>query len=309
MIDNLSSNIKRNKTTNIISIQGGLGNQLFEWAFAQSLIARGTRVVFDTARCRGERPLEIGKLLERQPKMSKPLGLSMAYLVKLRILTEEKTLCNGLSFIKEKGFSHHPEFVEKLSIDTGKNNYVLGYFQSPKYFENHEMHIRNEILKFLNGMLTSAGINFMKKISKDDSSVAIHVRRGDYISNASAAARHGVLQVAYYQDALDVIRDLGKQNIIWFSDDTDWVRENLARAEDTIVTPTLGAQLSQRAGGEIALMAACSSRVIANSSFSWWAGWLGNESTNHSPIIAPKRWFSAGDDGAHDLIPEPWMRL
>lgn len=294
---------------NIISLQGGLGNQLFEWAFAQRLISQGTRIVFDTTRCRGDRPLEIGPLIEQDRTLPKLLGLGIAGLVKMKILTESRSVLRRLQFVKEQDFSYDVGLVDELTVESGRLNYVLGYFQSPKYFQSHETHVRSAVLGLLNSMLTDTGRLAAERYSQDESSVAVHVRRGDYVSNADAAVHHGALKNDYYKRSLELVRNLGKQNIIWFSDDTDWVSENLARPEDTIFTPSMGAEMTLKAGGEIALMAACSSRVIANSSFSWWAGWLGAPSTANSPIIAPDRWFSANQNGALDLIPERWLRI
>lgn len=108
---------------------------------------------------------------------------------------------------------------------------------------------------------------------------------------------------------MSTLRELGKSNVLWFSDDTERAAAELARPGDTVATPAMMAELTTGAGGEIALMAACSSRVIATSSFSWWAGWLSADSSAASPVIASKKWLSRSEDPALDLVPENWLRF
>ncbi|MFC8302324.1 alpha-1,2-fucosyltransferase [Specibacter sp. NPDC057265] len=297
------------QTTTILSVQGGLGNQLFEWGFAHALAARGARVVIDTVRCRGNRPLELGALLDGYPRLSRPLGLAAVLAQKRGLLAGNWAGSGSMRLVQEPGFSFDQGFTDGLLRPEGATNYVLGYFQSPKYFAGQEQEVRTKVSGHLHGMLTQQGKSFAAALAADPHSAAVHVRRGDYLSNPVAAAHHGSLQGSYYQSALSTLRDLGKHNVLWFSDDTDWVAAELARPGDTVATPALTAELTTGAGGEIALMAACSSRVIANSSFSWWAGWLGGDSTAGSPVIAPAQWFSGSPDPAADLVPGHWMRF
>lgn len=293
----------------IISIQGGLGNQLFEWAFAHVLGVKGGQVIFDTVRCRGDRPLEIAPLLRGSRKLARPWGYTAVLAQRLGVLGEKPLLGSKWRLVSEPSFSHDPTFMDNLLSPSRAENYVLGYFQSPKYFDGYEAAIRRGISGLLHGMLTAQGQAMAAEIVASPKSVAVHVRRGDYVSNLTAAAHHGTLSGDYYAQAVSVLRDLGKSEVIWFSDDTEWVRNQLARASDTVATPELMAEMTTSAGGEIALMSACSSRVVANSSFSWWAGWLGAPSTELSPVIAPRQWLAGSEDPAEDLIPADWWRF
>lgn len=293
----------------MLSIQGGLGNQLFEWAFGRSLSARGRRVVFDTVRCRGNRPLEIGKLLPLDRRLSKPLGYAVAATHRAGLLREARHWANPLQLMREPGYSYDPHFIDRLMEPRLGACYVLGYFQSPKYFLGLEEEIRREAGALLTGMLSPRGKQLTQDLSTDPHSVAVHVRRGDYVSSVAAAGLHGVLVEDYYAEALTRVHELGHERILWFSDDPSWVLEKLARPQDTVVTAELSREFTTAAGGEIALMASCACRVIANSSFSWWAGWLGSPSTTQTPVMAPARWFASGYDNAVDLIPASWLRF
>lgn len=295
--------------TNIVSIQGGLGNQLFEWGFAHALAAKGSRVIVDTVRCRGDRPLEIGALLKGHERLAKPWGYAALLAEKTGLLQNPKLQTTHWRLVKEQGFSHDPEIMDSLLHQNGGRNYILGYFQSPKYFAGQESIVRSAVTGLLHGMLTKKGQAKLDQLTSTANSVAVHVRRGDYVSSPTTAVHHGNLGGRYYEPALSAMRDLGKHNVIWFSDDTEWVRAELARPEDTVATPALMAELTTAAGGEIALMAACSSRVVANSSFSWWAGWLGGPSTAHSPVVAPSSWLAGLGEPAQDLVPAEWLRF
>jgi hypothetical protein len=281
----------------VLSVQGGLGNQLFEWAFAKALQTQGHEVLFDTVRCRGSRPLVIGPLLWPGSRLSPALGLAAVAAYKSGIL-------NGrfpMRLVQEAGFSYDPSLVSSL----GSRSYLVGYFQSPRYFDIIANDVRTEISTFLSGMLTQEGKALAKDLAGDRHSVAVHVRRGDYITNPVASAHHGALQGDYYRDALALMEELGHHRHVWFSDDPDWVTENLARPGELVCGP----EFAHAAGGEIALMASCSSRVIANSSFSWWGGWLGGRSTPQNPVIAPGRWFVSGQNSTSDLLPHSWIKL
>ena len=295
--------------TNILSIRGGLGNQLFEWAFAHSLASRGSRVVLDTVRCRDNRPLEIGGLLRAHETLARPLGYAAALAQKAGILSHRRPWTSPWHLAQEPGFAFDPDFVEGLLTPGRRSNYVLGYFQSPKYFAGYETQVRSAVSELLRGMLTESGRRTADRLADSVDSVAVHVRRGDYVSNPVAATHHGTLRANYYRTALEAVRDMGKDHVIWFSDDTEWVRAELARPGDTVATPSFTSELTAAAGGEIALMASCSSRVIANSSFSWWAGWLGRDASPDFPVIAPRQWFAGTGDRAADLVPEAWTRI
>lgn len=303
------SGTRGQSTVNIMSIQGGLGNQLFEWAFAYALGRRGGHVVFDVVRCRGDRPLEIGPLLAGHKLLPRSLGYAAVMAHKSGVLGKCWFSSKRWQLRREPGFGYSAEFMDELLTQDGGSTYVLGYFQSPKYFIGYEAEVRSAVSGLLRGMLTERGVAMAAELAASPNTVAVHVRRGDYISNLTASAHHGNLQEVYYQQALALMRRQGKDNIVWFSDDTDWVSGELAGPLDTVATPAMMAALTHGAGGEIALMAACSSRIIANSSFSWWAGWLGAPSTAQSPVVAPSQWLAGQSTAAIDLVPGEWLRL
>ena len=286
--------VTRGRTADVtIAIQGGLGNQLFQWAFATSLRQDGVQVRFDTVRCRGDRPLAIGPLLDGFTRGSTVGALTRA--------AAHRHAPGWLELVEEGEFGFDEELAE---LARAERCYVAGYFQSPRYFENVAENVRRLALIFLESSLTPTGADFADELSRENS-IAVHVRRGDYVTNPVAAGHHGALKESYYDRALGSLRPEPSARVIWFSDDLEWTRNNLAAPGDQVCP----SGLTTGAGGEIALMAACRTRIIANSSFSWWAGWLGAQADHGGRVFAPRRWFVNDEASTHDLLPESWVRL
>ena len=130
----------------------------------------------------------------------------------------------GLTPAKEPGAGHHSHFVEALP----DRAYVRGYFQSPHYFTAVQQQVRDEVLTTCAECSRRRALLYADDLSSDPHSVSVHVRRGDYITDSTAAAKHGLLSPAYYDQARDLLDGLGHTRRIWFSDDLDWVKENLA---------------------------------------------------------------------------------
>lgn len=242
--------------------------------------------------------MALGPLAADYPRVPRPVGLALV------AAQRAGALRGGImpNLVVEQGFGYDESVRARATHGGAAGSYLYGYFQSYRYFTDVAAQVRERITAFLADQLTPAGLALRAELAADPACVAVHVRRGDYVANPAAAAHHGVLEPAYYRRALDTLVAEGHTRRIWFSDDLSWVREHLAGPEDQMC-PT---GVASSAGGEIALMAACSARVIANSSFSWWAGWLGREG---SAVVAPARWFASSHSGAEDLLPPGWRRL
>ena len=124
--------------------------------------------------------------------------------------------------------------------------------------------------------------------------IGLHIRRGDFLTNN---ANHNNLTLEYYAEALDKFKS--DRNVIIFSDDTEWCKQQELFSGDKFLVSESGNPYV-----DLCLMSMCSDFIIANSTFSWWGAWLANRGT----VIAPKKWF--GPNNAHldtsDLYPESW---
>ena len=191
--------------------------------------------------------------------------------------------------------------AEVASLPDG--TYLDGYWQSEKYFADCADLIRAD---FTVRHAPSADNQRWLGMVANGNSVSLHIRRGDYVSNASAAAVHGTCDLDYYRRAVDHIRQAtGQAPVLFvFSDDPDWVAANLDLPCETHLVRNNDAATNYE---DLRMMTACRHHVIANSSFSWWGAWL--DARPDAITVAPKRWFAAGTPDARDLVPGRWVRL
>lgn len=192
----------------------------------------------------------------------------------------------------------HFRFDEKLQNITC-NTFLIGFWQSEKYFWEHreilfdDLKIKKEFIKNVAGKAT--------EIQKENS-VCVHVRRGDYLQKANY---FGVLSVGYYAKALDYLRrNTGKFKVYFFSDDMDWVKENIRIKEDHEFVSGI---ISKNNVEDFYLMTNCRHHIIANSSFSWWAAWL--NPNKEKTIIAPEKWFNSNQYHPDDVVPDNWIKI
>jgi hypothetical protein len=286
----------------IVRLIGGLGNQLFQYAYALSLVGKGYRVKldiseFDTYTLHGG--FSLGAYGQ---------GIEIASDAEVNALTRVGPLSTVLRklqgkksrrVIRESNFS----FDEKMLLPED-NHYLVGYFQSEKYFEN----IRGELQEFLSleYKLSDYSRRVFEDIKNSVVSVSVHIRRGDYVSDQSAYRTHGVCSLEYYSAAIKHLEE-GHSEVDFyiFSDDINWVKENLKvkRAQ------YIASEQKRFAGEDIYLMSQCDHNIVANSSFSWWGAWLNDNSRKE--VIAPQQWYADPEMQrlSKPLVPADWIRL
>jgi hypothetical protein len=170
---------------------------------------------------------------------------------------------------------------------------LRGYFQSELYFKDCSDEIRS-VLKFRDVVLSES--DSFGKIVGD--STCIHVRRGDYVTSPN---HHPVQTIEYYKKAIDLI---GNSTYYVFSDDPEWCRENLMPLkEDMIFVDAQNPYVS------LCLMSKCKNHIIANSSLSWWAAWLGKK--EGQIVFSPLNWFgpALSSNDTSDLYCDEWNKI
>jgi hypothetical protein len=277
-----------------VRLKGGLGNQLFQWSLACALEHRGHRVVIDPRLVlSGPRRLETAQLCSRFTVSVAPSrGLSLAGRLGL------SRSATGYRLVREPQYRYWP------GIESLRNRSLLdGYWQSPRYFAEVTEPVRASVNAFAKSMLTRAGHELLDRIEDARTAVSIHVRRGDYVANPSAADLLGFVGESYLDRAVDEMRARGATVFYVFSDDLEWVERHFTD-DDVHVVPR---DMSTAAAGELALMAGCGGHILANSSFSWWGAWL--DSRPELGVIAPEPWFRNGTESVDDLAPPSWDRI
>jgi hypothetical protein len=289
----------------IVKIIGGLGNQMFQYAFGYAMASKlKTELKLDITNFENYslRKYELGLYDLKDNFASKDEIEYIKYqhenfLQKLgrKLLKKPKKLSSN--YYKEKTFSHD-ENANSLKGDL----YLDGYWQSQKYFEHYSdtllniFQIRNPLHKITR--------EYEIKIKKTYS-VSIHVRRGDYVANPRTNNVHGTCSLDYYKNTISMIMaKIHKPKFFIFSDDLLWTKENFnfLSGKEFIETHKEVPDHEQ-----IYLMSQCKHNIIANSSFSWWGAWL-NQNPNKI-VIAPKRWFNDPSIDTSDLIPKSWFRI
>lgn len=178
------------------------------------------------------------------------------------------------------------EFDENLFKTCPDHTDLFGYFQTEKYFSSIKDLIISDFT-FINQ--ESDHLDVVKN------SVAIHVRRGDYLG---LQTYHPVATMGYYKRAMEL---LSGHDFVLFSDDVNWCREE-ETFKDCQVLDVSDAEA-------MFLMSHACHNIIANSSFSWWGAWLNG--SDGKIIVAPERWFGPSYEGYNlkDLYPEGWNVL
>lgn len=285
---------------NIVKFNGGLGNQMFQWAFARALekvtgMPSFMDMTYFSKHYSRPYELDIFKADVKKVKGFFP-ELMLEVFWKLRREFDKKSFL-GTYFYEESMF----EFDENV-FKIGKKAFIHGFFQSEKYFKKIEKEIRKDfIFKEEPDMQNK---DFLEKINSSNS-ISLHIRRGDYVEKKRYQKLYANCSLEYYKRGVEYIaQKFENPTLFIFSDDIDWAKENLKLPyKNYFVAHNTG----EKSFEDMRLMSSCKHNIIANSSFSWWAAWL-----NDNPdkiVIAPKKWFNDESINQSDVISQDWIKL
>ena len=282
----------------VVRLAGGLGNQMFQYAAGLALSQRlSSQLLIDSRqystytlhgfglnswRLSGQQASEA--LLKKAPLLLIRLGQKFPFLLNHKRFFREKSLAFDARW---KQLSHA--------------KWLIGYFQSEHYFKSARAAIVQEFT--LRDPLPNQALLFEQAMQACQS-VAVHVRRGDYVSNPETLKIHGICSPAYYQAAIQSIKKrVPGATFYVFSNDEVWAKANI----DWPLNTQFVNSGSSSPAVDMALMAACKHHIIANSSYSWWGAWLA--ASEHGIKIAPQPWFDEPTYPEADLVPAHWERL
>ena len=292
----------------IVKLQGGLGNQMFQYTAARCLLKNKKKLYLDhqfldantsdsehfNARC-------------YELHIFKNLKAVKATAFELSLFKSQSIFFNILRFLLKSSIKYVQEIDSRyISLsDVPANTYLEGYFQSESYFKKH----REIILKeFKFPSLDPINEALKNTIIACANAVSIHIRRGDYLKSKNVFDTHGILPLTYYKKALDILKDKHPViSLFIFSDDMNWVKGNLK--VDNFKIYYIDNNSIGDSWKDMALMSYCKHHIIANSSFSWWGAWLNQYA--EKIVIAPARWFADGNVHAfeNDIVPDSWIRI
>ena len=294
----------------VIQLSGGLGNQMFQYAYGlaieqfskdevfldMSLLKNYPNGLYNTKR---DYELELFDI--QLPVIGLVINFRHNVLSKFiyKIVNKYFRIKNTLKLVVQ---SPNETYVDWLNY--GRNVYVIGSFQSYKYM----LDIRNLILKsFVHSKELSVLSEKIRSKIAIQESVSIHIRRGDYLKSHNLI-NHGICGLKYYEDSIKYFEDRFIEcHYYIFSDDIEWCRNNIGK--DLNYCEYINHNLGNDAWQDIILMKNCKHNIIANSSFSWWGAWL-NENIDKI-VISPHNWFANAkyEILTSELIPEDWVRL
>jgi hypothetical protein len=287
----------------ICNIEGGLGNQLFQYAMGRALSIRlQTSLKLDTSfyRFEPQRTFELHRFCIQASVVTPREEWLFARWKRPRITRGLKRL-KLLGIDADLQIFHDMERGYDPRAETLTGHWsVRGYWQSERYFAAIADVLREELVV---RTAPAASYRTLIEAMRATSSVALHVRRGDYVTVAKDT--HGTCGLDYYARAIETIKQrVSDPHFFIFSDEPEWVKENIRIGDNATY---IGRDVPHNDVEDFRLMSHCSHFITANSSFSWWAAWLGENPSKE--IIVPGQWFRNSDMITTDLIPRGWTKI
>lgn len=287
-----------------VKLWGGIGNQLFQYAFGLYLSEKRNEKAFFFSDNKGsddKLAIECFKvdldLLDK--KVHKQLGYSFTYSFLYRIQRksiQQFPFLNSKILVEDKLYYLPIISKEKIIFD--------GYWQSYKYLEPIEKNVRDK-LNFKDKDIRN--LSLYTQICSTNS-VSIHIRKGDYLMGSNTKVFENC-SLDYYVEAMQLIKEKTSLAVFYvFSNDIEWTKSNLKAPKGIELQFVDNSETNNPACADLFLMSNCKHHIIANSTFSWWGAWL--NPSKEKIVIAPKKWYvGKRNDVTVDLIPPTWIRI
>lgn len=274
----------------IVRIWEGLGNQMFQYAYARGRMAQKVPVCLDMNKAFSEQfPTTRNHSLRENGihhfNLAIP-SIDVERYGKYFFIRNQSWMEKGVCFLARNGMWPY-SFIEEYSALYSKrianvkgNAYIKGWFQDMRYFEK----IRQELLLEFTPKKRIKIASDVLSLIKSKNSVAIHVRMGDFVRLGIA------LPDVYYLRAKKMMEDeIENPVFIVFSNDYQWVKDHIQWGSNVLYIDEL-CELEDYE--QLFVMSRCHSQITSNSTFSWWAAWL---NPNHEKkIIMPKKYILSG---------------
>jgi len=288
-----------------IDLVGGVGNQLFSYCAGNYLALQKNLEVqvrlmkpsfgdFSHSSCINDFNIH-PKVLELSTAKSVllRLGIKIRAFFSNNLPTLKSILNSNIYVSKVVGFDEN-----LISTDA---KVIRGYFQTYLYIDA----ILEQNPNFLQLKLESPS-DWFKELNSQISSIStigIHVRGGDYLRKTNSNI--GNLSSAYYKRAITMISehtDLTSFRVFVFTDDIEHAKSLMGGIKGKLNLEYIVPPKNSKSVESLILMSNMNIRIISNSTFAWWAGYIG---TKEGFVISPSKWFKGMPDPSH-LIPSNW---
>lgn len=256
----------------IINLTGGLGNQMFQYAFGLYLAHKHKTTLkyhYTNALLNTKRQFELDVFkITASPATSADLaafGIPRNRVInRILYLLDDRYKIQLNAHVATQRFPY--PFDAKLR-DIPDNSYVQGYFADERYFKGAEDYVKEEFR--LSKPLDARNQRIVTQM-KQTESVSIHVRRTDYLTNPTNLPKF--IGTDYYAKSIkDIKKKTKKPYYFIFSDDIAWCKVHFANlANTTFISHNTGINSYK----DMILMSNCKYNIVANSTFSWWGRWL-----------------------------------
>ncbi len=292
----------------IVRFKGGLGNQMFQYAFLKSLEYHKRKAGASLGfyeEYPDSRRFELDRVF---PNIRMDKGFDTEFLASYDkwnlIKSDSKKLERFKKDVKNRYFwSETEDEVGRYQAEVylTENCVFAGYWQTEKYF----IEIRKDLLedfRFLNGDREQSLSALGQQLLEHDNYVSVHVRRGDYLQFSEVYGN--ICKEQYYEAAMAYISQRVQSPVfVFFSDDIEWVKGHYGDKKSIYVEESMFEDY--QSWYDMYLMSCCSHNIIANSTFSWWGAWLNQR--EEKLVIAPKKWMN--NRNMADICPKNWIRL
>lgn len=283
----------------IVKFEGGLGNQLFQYAFLEYLKLNNQEVYADISDYKYHEHhygYEIEKVFGCDIKKADKKQIHTLAIEhnNLAIKTLEKVL--RIQIYKKNEFNE----LDRIGVVNAgpilRDIYFSGYWQNVYYVNMTQTVLRDKLTfkESVQGKNLECYEHF-----KGVNTVSVHIRRKDYLHNVNLG---GICQKHYYDEAINYMKEkLTDPVFFFFSDDIDWCKSEFGETpENYYVDWNIGKDSFR----DMQLMSLCKNNIIANSSFSWWGAWL--NSNIKKIVIMPKQWTKFWDS---TTMSPGWLRM
>lgn len=291
----------------IVRFKGGLGNQMFQYAFMEALRHRGREVhaslgYYDNGGM--GRKFVLGEVFPNTELMEIKEGIFQEINQKWRKIKEvpehveifKQNLKERFFYVEDGNSIFDEKVFQTVSCA------FVGYWQTEKYFHDIKDTIRDKYSFFVRDVKLQELAGRLR-----ENYFSIHIRQGDYLTDYFKAVYGGICTEEYYRKAAEYVKErVPDAKFIIFSDETERLDLIIGKpgTENCIVFDR-NEFVCYRDWYDMYLMSNCKGNIMANSSFSWWGAWLNRNPDNM--VIALKIWLNGQD--TPDIWCDGWIRM
>ncbi len=284
----------------IVRIKGGLGNQMFEYAMARKIQAAYgiDKIGLDLTVINKDKLRNFSlhhfaffdkvEIVENKSKIAKIQEILAQKLVSYFIAGRPEGIAGRREDFWSLFFAlfgiiqrDHSSVKEKFLLRFHKNIYMNGWFQEAAMLQP----VRDLLLQDFRWKPTKIFNTFAYQRILSTNAVCVHIRRGDYVNNPI----FDVCGENYYYNAMKYMQEAVAGPVFYiFSDEVDEIESSMK-----FPYPVVYIKDKHEDYEDLLLMKSCRHFIMSNSTYSWWAQFLGE--AKDKVVVAPRKWCITED--------------